>query len=120
MFFSKVGKSSVKITSNGVEAKMQAKSKHGNINQTITSGNGNAQIINCGKESVYIQRGLLRVELHYLDRSQDMTTYVRGTELVSRNRNNWIDTYDKNGTTVGTVNLRLVRYIRFLDLKEWN
>lgn len=30
MFFSKVGKSSVKITSNGVEAKMQAKSEHSN------------------------------------------------------------------------------------------
>lgn len=116
MFFSKVGKSSVKITSNGVEAKIQAKGKHGNINQTITNGNGNTQIINCGKESAsYNQLGLLRVELHYLDGLQDMTTYVRGTELVLRNRNNWLDIYSKNGTTVGTVNLRLIRYIRFLD-----
>lgn len=115
MFFSKVGKSSVKITSDGVEAKMQAKSEHGNINQTITSGNGNTQIVNCGKESLHNQLGLLRVELRYLDRSQDMTTYFRRTELVSRNRNNWIDIYDENGTTVGRVNLRLVRYIRFLD-----
>ena len=116
MFFSKVGKSSVKITSNEVEAKIQAKSEHGNINQTITSGNGNTQTINCGKESSsYNQRGLLRVELCYLDRSQSTTTYIRGTELVLRNRNNWLDIYDENGTTVGTVNLRLVRYIRFLD-----
>ena len=116
MLFSKVGKSSVKITSDRVEAKMQAKSEHGNINQTITSGNGNTQIINCGKESSsYNQLGLLRVELRYLDRSQDMTTYFRRTELVSRNRNNWIDIYDKNGTTLGTINLRLVRYIKYLD-----
>lgn len=116
MFFSKVGKSSVKITANGIEAKMQAKGKHGNINQTIAGGNGNTQIINCGKESSsYNQLGLLRVELCYLDRSQSTTTYVRGTELVLRNRNNWLDIYNENGTTVGTVNLRLVRYIRFLD-----
>ena len=99
-----------------MEATMQAKSEHGNINQTITSGNGNTQIINCGKESSsYNQLGLLKVELRYLDRSQDMTTYFRRTELVSRNRNNWIDIYDENGTTVGTVNLRLVRYIKYLD-----
>lgn len=84
---------------------MQAKGRHGNINQTITNR----------KESIHNQRGLLKVELHYLDGLQDMTTYVRGTELVSRHRNNWLDIYDKNGTTVGTVNLRLVRYIRFLD-----
>lgn len=115
MFFSKVGKSSVKITANGMEATMQAKGEHGNINQTITNGNGNTQIINCGKESAHNQLGLLRVELRYLDRSQSTTTYVRGTELVLRNRNNWLDIYDENGTTVGTVNLRLVRYIRFLD-----
>lgn len=116
MFFSKVGKSSVKITSNGVEAKIQAKSEHGNINQTITSGNGNTQTINCGKESSsYNQRGLLRVELRYLDSSQDMIAYVRQSELVSRNRNNWIDIYDKSGTTLGTVNLRLVKYIKYLD-----
>lgn len=95
---------------------MQAKSEHGNINQTIASGNGNTQIVNCDKESSsYNQLGLLRVELHYLDKSQDMTTYVRWTELISRNRNNWLDIYDKNGTTLGTVNLRLVRYIKYLD-----
>lgn len=115
MFFSKVGKSSVKITANGMEATMQAKSKHGNINQTITNSNENTQIINHYKESPHYQLGLLRVELRYLDGLQDMTTYVRGTELVLRHRNNWLDIYDKNGTTVGTVNLRLVRYIRFLD-----
>ena len=115
MFFSKVGKSSVKITSNRVEAKMQAKSEYGNINQTITSGNGNTQIVNCGKESVHNQQGLLRVELRYLDSSQDMIAYVRQSELVSRNRNNWIDIYDKSGTTLGTVNLRLVKYIKYLD-----
>lgn len=115
MFCSKVGKSSVKITSDGVEAKMQAKSKHGNINQTIDDyGNVNTQTINCGKESAHDQLGLLMVELHYLDKSQDMTTYVRWTELISRNRNNWLDIYDKNGTTLGTVNLRLVRYIKYL------
>ncbi|GET05316.1 hypothetical protein SY212_03460 [Ligilactobacillus agilis] len=116
MFFSKVGKSSVKITSDGVEAKIQAKSKHGNINQTITSGNGNTQIVNCGKESSsYNQLEFLKVELRYLDGVQDMTTYVRRTELSSRDANNWIGIYDKNGTTLGTVNLRLVRYIKYLD-----
>ena len=116
MFFSKVGKSSVKITSDGVEAKMQAKSKHGNINQTIASGNGNTQTINYGKESAsYNQSYLQLVELRYLDKLQDITTYVRRTELASRDAHNWLDIYDKNGTTVGTVNLRLVRHIRFLD-----
>ena len=101
-----------------MEAKMQANGKHGNINQTITNSNDNTQTINYAKESsLHNPPGLLRVELRYLDSSQDMIAYVRQSELVSRNRNNWIDVYDKSGTTLGTVSLRLVKYIKYLDLK---
>lgn len=118
MFFSKVGKSSVKLTANEIEAKMQAKGKHGNINQTITSGNGNTEIINHCKEyalHLYDELGLLRVGFYFLDDSQYMSAYVKHSELESRDTNHWISVYNKSGQVLGTVNLRLVRYIRFLD-----
>lgn len=142
MFFSKVGKSSVKITSDGVEAKMQAKGKHGNINQTITNGNGNTQIINhckvdylkdipgVGNENtqiidhckeyalhLYDELGLLRVGFYFLDDSQYMSAYVKHSELESRDTNHWISAYNKSGQVLGTVNLRLVGYIKYLDSK---
>lgn len=120
MFFSKVGKSSVKITANGMEATMQAKGEHGNINQTITNGNGNTQIINHCKEyalHLYDELGLLRVGFYFLDDSQDMSAYVKHSELESRDTNHWISVYNKSGQVLGTVNLQLVGYIKYLDSK---